>query len=128
VGEVLDEEEYLRRKQYYHLVGQRHYYFMNIGNGEVCSCVCTHFAPDCVVFYFLVALHHLTCAVNLLAAWLIQGGNVHCEVRGEGSGRGIASEECSITTWPAALILHEHQQLGGARSICSLSSVFCWSM
>jgi hypothetical protein len=37
VGEVLDEEEYLRRKQYYHLVGQRHYYFMNIGNGEVCQ-------------------------------------------------------------------------------------------
>jgi AWS domain/SET domain len=36
VGEVLDEEEYLRRKEYYHSVGQRHYYFMNIGNGEVC--------------------------------------------------------------------------------------------
>jgi hypothetical protein len=36
VGEVLDEEEYLRRKDYYHSVGQRHYYFMNIGNGEVC--------------------------------------------------------------------------------------------
>jgi hypothetical protein len=35
VGEVLDEEEYLRRKEYYHSVGQRHYYFMNIGNGEV---------------------------------------------------------------------------------------------
>ena len=37
VGELLDEEEYLRRKEYYHSVGQRHYYFMNIGNGEVCS-------------------------------------------------------------------------------------------
>lgn len=35
VGEVLDEEEYLRRKEYYASVGQRHYYFMNIGNGEV---------------------------------------------------------------------------------------------
>lgn len=35
VGEVLDEEEYLRRKEYYFSVGQRHYYFMNIGNGEV---------------------------------------------------------------------------------------------
>lgn len=35
VGEVLDEEEYVRRKEYYFSVGQRHYYFMNIGNGEV---------------------------------------------------------------------------------------------
>jgi hypothetical protein len=34
VGEVLDEEEYGRRKDYYASVGQRHYYFMNIGNGE----------------------------------------------------------------------------------------------
>ncbi len=34
-GEVLEEEEYLRRKDYYMSVGQRHYYFMNIGNGEV---------------------------------------------------------------------------------------------
>ena len=36
VGEVLDEDEYVRRKEYYASVGQRHYYFMNIGNGEVC--------------------------------------------------------------------------------------------
>jgi hypothetical protein len=35
VGEVLEEEEYLRRKHYYIQTGQRHYYFMNIGNGEV---------------------------------------------------------------------------------------------
>ncbi|KAG1676074.1 hypothetical protein FOA52_014939 [Chlamydomonas sp. UWO 241] len=35
VGEVLEEEEYLRRKEFYFEVGQRHYYFMNIGNGEV---------------------------------------------------------------------------------------------
>jgi histone-lysine N-methyltransferase SETD2 len=35
VGEVLEEEEYLRRKEFYQEVGQRHYYFMNIGNGEV---------------------------------------------------------------------------------------------
>lgn len=35
VGEVLDEEEYLRRKQFYEASHQRHYYFMNIGNGEV---------------------------------------------------------------------------------------------
>jgi len=39
VGEVLDEEEYLRRKDYYFSVGQRHYYFMNIGNGEVSGLV-----------------------------------------------------------------------------------------
>ncbi len=32
---VLEEEEYLRRKDFYQDVGQRHYYFMNIGNGEV---------------------------------------------------------------------------------------------
>lgn len=35
VGEVLDEEEYIRRKQFYEGSHQRHYYFMNIGNGEV---------------------------------------------------------------------------------------------
>lgn len=35
VGEVLEEEEYVRRKDHYMRVGQRHYYFMNIGNGEV---------------------------------------------------------------------------------------------
>ena len=35
VGEVLEEEEYMRRKIYYQNAGQRHYYFMNIGNGEV---------------------------------------------------------------------------------------------
>jgi histone-lysine N-methyltransferase SETD2 len=35
IGEVLEEEEYIRRKQYYIGTGQRHYYFMNIGNGEV---------------------------------------------------------------------------------------------
>lgn len=35
VGEVLDEEEYIRRKQFYEASHQRHYYFMNIGNGEV---------------------------------------------------------------------------------------------
>jgi hypothetical protein len=35
VGEVLEEEEYVRRKEYYMDIGQRHYYFMNIGNGEV---------------------------------------------------------------------------------------------
>lgn len=33
--QVLDESEYDRRKAYYASVGQRHYYFMNIGNGEV---------------------------------------------------------------------------------------------
>lgn len=32
---MLEEEEYLRRKEYYQDSGQRHYYFMNIGNGEV---------------------------------------------------------------------------------------------
>eukprot|EP00879_Flechtneria_rotunda_P011715 GHRR01012236.1.p1 GENE.GHRR01012236.1~~GHRR01012236.1.p1 ORF type:complete len:1545 (+),score=749.24 GHRR01012236.1:1019-5653(+) len=35
IGEVLEEDEYIRRKQYYIQTGQRHYYFMNIGNGEV---------------------------------------------------------------------------------------------
>ncbi|GIL91288.1 hypothetical protein Vretimale_10000 [Volvox reticuliferus] len=35
IGEVLEEDEYQRRKEYYMSVGQRHYYFMNIGNGEV---------------------------------------------------------------------------------------------
>lgn len=35
IGEVLEEEEYTRRKQYYIQNGQRHFYFMNIGNGEV---------------------------------------------------------------------------------------------
>ena len=33
--QVLEEEEYLRRKEYYNSTGQRHYYFMNVGNGEV---------------------------------------------------------------------------------------------
>ena len=43
IGEVLEEEEYLRRKEYYQESGQRHYYFMNVGNGEVidaCRKVC----------------------------------------------------------------------------------------
>ncbi|GMH36489.1 hypothetical protein BSKO_04357 [Bryopsis sp. KO-2023] len=35
IGEVLEEEEYARRREYYAATGQRHYYFMNIGNGEV---------------------------------------------------------------------------------------------
>lgn len=35
IGEVLEEEEYMRRRDYYAEIGQRHYYFMNIGNGEV---------------------------------------------------------------------------------------------
>lgn len=35
LGEVLEEEEYHRRKEYFIETGQRHYYFMNIGNGEV---------------------------------------------------------------------------------------------
>ena len=35
IGEVLEEEEYLRRKEFYQASGQRHYYFMNVGNGEV---------------------------------------------------------------------------------------------
>jgi hypothetical protein len=34
-GEVLEEDEYQRRKDYYQRIGTRHYYFMNIGNGEV---------------------------------------------------------------------------------------------
>jgi hypothetical protein len=32
---VLEEEEYLRLKVFYQEIGQRHYYFMNVGNGEV---------------------------------------------------------------------------------------------
>ena len=32
---VLEEEEYQRRKEHYNSTGQRHYYFMNVGNGEV---------------------------------------------------------------------------------------------
>ena len=35
VGEVLEEDEYLRRKSFFAASGQRHFYFMNIGNGEV---------------------------------------------------------------------------------------------
>ncbi|KAK9868684.1 hypothetical protein WJX84_008524 [Apatococcus fuscideae] len=35
IGEVIEEEEYMRRKLYYQSIGQRHFYFMNIGNGEV---------------------------------------------------------------------------------------------
>eukprot|EP00891_Asterochloris_glomerata_P001344 jgi/Astpho2/1344/e_gw1.00024.73.1_t len=35
IGEVLEDLEYLRRKEYYIATGQRHYYFMNVGNGEV---------------------------------------------------------------------------------------------
>ena len=35
VRQVLEEEEYMRRKEYYHDINQRHYYFMNVGNGEV---------------------------------------------------------------------------------------------
>lgn len=34
-SQVLEEEEYHRRKEYYNSTGQRHYYFMNVGNGEV---------------------------------------------------------------------------------------------
>ena len=33
--QVLEDLEYLRRKEYYIATGQRHYYFMNVGNGEV---------------------------------------------------------------------------------------------
>lgn len=34
-SQVLEEEEYVRRKVFYQAAGQRHYYFMNVGNGEV---------------------------------------------------------------------------------------------
>eukprot|EP00884_Botryococcus_braunii_P013408 jgi/Botrbrau1/22068/Bobra.0638s0001.1 len=34
MGEVLDEDEYSRRKEFYMERSQRHYYFMNVGNGE----------------------------------------------------------------------------------------------
>lgn len=34
-AQVLEEEEYHRRKGYYLDSLQRHYYFMNVGNGEV---------------------------------------------------------------------------------------------
>jgi hypothetical protein len=50
IGEVLEEEEYIRRKQYYISTGQRHYYFMNIGNGEVidaCRKVCSSSSSGC---------------------------------------------------------------------------------
>ena len=33
--QVLEEEEYHRRKDYYLDSLRRHYYFMNVGNGEV---------------------------------------------------------------------------------------------
>ena len=46
MGEVLEEEEYMRRKIYYQNTGQRHYYFMNIGNGEVIdACRKVRFTP-----------------------------------------------------------------------------------
>lgn len=32
--QVLADEEYARRKEFYLESGQRHYYFMTIGNGE----------------------------------------------------------------------------------------------
>lgn len=35
MGEILDETEYLRRRTFYAESGQTHYYFMQIGNGEV---------------------------------------------------------------------------------------------
>lgn len=38
----------MRRKEYYHEINQRHYYFMNIGNGEIidaCRKVCVHSIP-----------------------------------------------------------------------------------
>ena len=35
IVQVLEEEEYHRRKGYYLDSLQRHYYFMNVGNGEV---------------------------------------------------------------------------------------------
>lgn len=50
--QVLEEEEYHRRKGYYLDSSQRHYYFMNVGNGEVidaCRKVKSHvdMLPDC---------------------------------------------------------------------------------
>ena len=33
--QVLEEREYARRKRHYKEIGQRHYYFMSVGNGEV---------------------------------------------------------------------------------------------
>ena len=34
-AQVLEEDEYHRRKGFYLESAQRHYYFMNVGNGEV---------------------------------------------------------------------------------------------
>lgn len=63
IGEVLEEEEYMRRKEYYIGIGQRHYYFMNVGNGEVIDAcrkvgrrvVMKHYGCLCLPALMLVA-------------------------------------------------------------------------
>ena len=58
---MLEEEEYLRRKEYYQESGQRHYYFMNIGNGEVIDAArkVSHLSmhKTCMILYNTSALH-----------------------------------------------------------------------
>lgn len=69
--QVLEEEEYHRRKGYYLDSLQRHYYFMNVGNGEVidacrkvmhtCITLLTpmHFAPQTIPLYYIPCCLHL---------------------------------------------------------------------
>ena len=58
--QVLEEEEYHRRKGYYLDSLQRHYYFMNVGNGEVidaCRKVTTAQLAACSSFTIVLIMH-----------------------------------------------------------------------
>ena len=60
-AQVLEEEEYHRRKGYYLDSLQRHYYFMNVGNGEVID-ACRKVMPMLSSCSSISILLHLACS------------------------------------------------------------------
>lgn len=73
--QVLEEEEYVRRKVFYQAAGQRHYYFMNVGNGEVidaCRMVSQH------PLHSLITLLWRSRGAALLTPGQMLGGEVPC--------------------------------------------------
>ena len=60
--QVLEEEEYHRRKGYYLDSLQRHYYFMNVGNGEVID-ACRKVTP-CIMRLVVRSSCHSHCHIT----------------------------------------------------------------
>lgn len=91
IVQVLEEEEYHRRKGYYLDSLQRHYYFMNVGNGEVidaCRKVITARPAACSSFTILFSFagHYLQLLCDA----------THLSIRSGCSMTGCGDPSCSM--------------------------------